>query len=124
MLQGQTDTENLKKFYQRDSYKQMLKQNKNIVMKLIPSSSSNSDQLEFDWDISSIETDGIEMKLMFKRPELVSTYSVKDMLRIRFLNTHTFMQDVYGSSKNILPSGYEIITELPALTGAIDSTIL
>ena len=49
------------KFYQTESYKEMLKRNKNIVMKIIPSSSSNSQQLDFDWEISKIETTEIEM---------------------------------------------------------------
>ena len=102
----------------------MLKQNNNIVMRIIPSASSNSQQLDFDWEISSIETTGIEMKLKFRRPELISTYRDKDVLKIVFLNTHTFMKDEFGTANNILPSGFEIIQEIPMLVYEVDDAII
>ena len=57
--------------------------------------------------------ESIEFNLSFKKPEMVSVYEDKDYLKIVFLNTHQFMMDEDGLSINILPSGYEIIVELP-----------
>ena len=34
------------------------------------------------------------------------------------------MQDLFGSSKNILPSGFEIIQEIPMLVNQVDETIM
>mmetsp|Transcript_25298 Transcript_25298/g.31670 ORF Transcript_25298/g.31670 Transcript_25298/m.31670 type:complete len:141 (+) Transcript_25298:1013-1435(+) len=105
-------------------FKRMLKENENIIMMLVPSASSDNKELEFDWQISKLETTGIELNLSFERPELVSTYEARDIMKIKFLETHTFMQDINGLALNILPSGYEILTELPMLVEVIDDTIL
>ena len=44
---------------------------------------------------------------------MVSVLSEKDMVEIKFMNTHQFMIDSYGESSKILPSGYIILVELP-----------
>ena len=64
------------------------------------------------------------MKLIFRRPEFISTYRDKDILKIVFLNTHTFMQDKFGTANNIFPSGFEIIQEIPMLVYEIDDAII
>ena len=55
---------------------------------------------------------------------MISTYRDKDFLKIVFLKTHTFMQDKFGTANNILPSGFEIIQEIPMLVYEINDAII
>lgn len=72
---------------------QYLVQNKNVQVKLIPSSSSSLVKLDFSWKITELAFDKFIVKLDFTNPELISIYKEKDAIEIQFFNTHQFMID-------------------------------
>ena len=78
------------------AFRESLKENENIVVRLIPS--QKSDELEFNWTISRLWSLGLEIELTFDHPELVSVYQSKDILQIQFFNSHQFMKAIDASS--------------------------
>ena len=94
------------------SYRRMLKEKKYVVVRLVPSTDSNVDQLNFKWVISSLTHEGIELKIQFDKPEMISVYREKDFLEVIFLKTHEFMVDSQGLSNHILPAGFSLPIEI------------
>ena len=55
-------------------------ENKNIIVSLMPSSSSSVDQLEFKWTIKELTADRMAIELEFTKPDMVSIYQTKDII--------------------------------------------
>ena len=67
-------------FTKSSAYLNLLKQNENIKVSIIPNSVSSEDSYDFSWSIIELRSDGLQISLEFAQPELVSVFGERDIV--------------------------------------------
>ena len=79
---------------------------------MIPGSAEYLDKKTFNWTLSELDEEKIEIRLIFDNPTYISAGDYEDIVKISFFNTPLYLVPD-DPNKSAIPNGWELNIMLP-----------